>query len=325
MGLLEIIHVKHSKNKDYIIHEDIVLILGFFDGVHLGHQKVINEGIRIGKERGLKVALMTFNRHPKIVYQKIDAEDYHYLTQPSQKYKHIEALGVDILYNVFFNSEFGNLSPQDFVDQYIVDWHAKVVVAGYDYTYGKPSIASMEHLPIYAQGRFEIIQVSEEKTIEKSISSTAIRQFIKEGKIEKANAMLGYEYETLGFVIRGDARGRDLGYPTANIKPHPDTLLPKIGVYAVRFTVKGETYGGMASVGYNVTFTDKKILSTEVAVFDFNEEIYGDDVKIEWVAYLRGEEKFNHSEELIEQLKQDELESREILGYNFDLTNKIHD
>lgn len=314
MGTLDIIHVKHSKTKDYIINEDIVLILGFFDGVHLAHQKVINEGIRIGRERGLKVALMTFNRHPKIVYQKIAAKDYHYLTQPTQKYDHIKALGVDILYNVFFNSEFGNLSPQDFVDQYIVDWHAKVVVAGYDYTYGKPSIASMEHLPMYAKGRFEIIQVSEEKTTDNSISSTAIRQFIKDGEIEQANAMLGYEYETLGFVIRGDARGRDLGYPTANIKPHPDTLLPKIGVYAVRFTVKGQTYVGMASVGYNVTFSDEKILSTEVAVFDFNEEIYGDDVKIEWVAYLRGEEKFNNAEGLIEQLKKDELESRELLG-----------
>lgn len=314
MEPLEIINVKHSEDKGYIINEDIVLILGFFDGVHLGHQKVIKEGVRIGRERGLKVALMTFNRHPKIVYQKIAASDYYYLTQPKQKHERVKALGVDILYNVFFNSEFGHLNPQDFVDQYIVGWHAKVVVAGFDYTYGKPSVASMEHLPKYAKDRFEIIQVAEEKTTNESISSTAIRQLIKDGEVEKANAMLGYEYETLGFVIHGDARGRELGYPTANIKPHPDTLLPKIGVYAVRFTVKGKTYGGMASVGYNVTFSDERILSTEVAVFDFNEEIYGDDVKVEWVAYLRGEEKYNNAEELIEQLKKDELESREILG-----------
>lgn len=308
--------MKHSETRDYIVNEDIVLILGFFDGVHLGHQKVINEGLRIGRERGLKVALMTFNRHPKIVYQKVPVGDYHYLTQPTQKYKHIEALGVDILYNVFFNSEFGHLSPQDFVDQYIVGWHAKVVVAGFDYTYGKPSVASMKHLPEYAQGRFEIIQVAEEKTTDESISSTAIRQFIKDGEIKKANEMLGYEYETLGFVVRGDARGRELGYPTANIHPHPDSLLPKIGVYAVRFTVKGETYSGMASIGYNVTFSDQKILSTEVAIFDFDEEIYGDDVKVQWVAYLRGEEKYNNAEELIQQLKKDELQSREILGVN---------
>lgn len=305
--------MKHTDDKGYIVDEDIVLILGFFDGVHLAHQKVIKEGVRIGQERGLKVALMTFNRHPKIVYRKFEPGEYFYLTQPEQKYKHIEALGVDILYNVYFNSEFGNLPPQDFVDQYIVDWNAKVVVAGYDYTYGKPAVAGMEHLPSYAKGRFEIVQVEEEKTTGESISSTAIRQYIKEGNVEKANNMLGYTYETLGFVVHGEARGRELGYPTANVRPHPNTLLPGIGVYAVWFTVKGQTYGGMASIGYNVTFSNQRNLSTEVYIFDFNEEIYGDDVKIEWVAYLRDEEKYNGAEALIKQLQQDERNAKEIL------------
>lgn len=308
------IKVKHSETKDYIVNEDIVLILGFFDGVHLAHQKVIKEGIRIGKERGLKVALMTFNRHPKIVYNKFDSSQYFYLTQTEQKIEKIEALGIDILYEVFFNSEFGNLSPQDFVDQYIVAWHAKVVVAGYDYTYGKPDIAGMKHLPDYADNRFEIIQVEEEKTLDQSVSSTAIRQYIKEGEVKKANAMLGYHYETLGFVVHGDARGRELGFPTANVRSHPYTLLPKIGVYAVWFTVKGQKYQGMASIGYNVTFTDRQNLSVEVNVFDFDEEIYGDDVRIEWVAYLRDEEKFDSAEGLIEQLKQDEIDTKEILN-----------
>ncbi len=311
---LEKIRVKHGADKDYIVDEDIVLILGFFDGVHLAHQKVIKEGVRIGKERGLKVALMTFNRHPKIVYRKFDPSQYYYLTQTEQKHQHIENLGVDILYNVFFNSEFGNLSPQEFVDQYVVEWNAKIVVAGYDYTYGKPDIATIEQLPAYANGRFEVVKVEEEKTSDESISSTAIRQYIRNGEVEKANAMLGYTYETLGFVVHGDARGRELGFPTANVRPHPYTLLPKIGVYAVRFTVKGQQYGGMASIGYNVTFTDRKDLSTEVNIFDFNDEIYGDDVKIEWVAYLRGEEKYASAEELIEQLEKDEVEARRILG-----------
>lgn len=311
---MKIIKVKHSENKDYIIDEDIVLILGYFDGVHLAHQKLISEGVRIGKERNLKVALMTFNRRPGIVYSKFDAKDYNYLTQSNQKYDIMESLGVDFLYEVFFNSEFGNLEPQDFVNQYIVDWHAKVVVAGFDYTYGKPDIASIDHLADYAKGRFDVVKIGEEKTEGQSISSTAIRQYIREGQVDEANKMLGYLYETLGFVVHGDARGRELGYPTANVRPLPDTLLPKVGIYAVWFTVKGQRYQGMASIGYNVTFGDKRDLSVEVNIFDFNEEIYGDDVKIEWVSYLRGEIKFANAEELIEQLKQDEIETKDILA-----------
>lgn len=306
--------MKHPYNKHKIVDEEIVLILGFFDGVHLAHQELIKEGVRIAKERNLKAALMTFNRRPKIVYEKVSDGVYTNLTQFSQKVERIESLGVDILYKVFFNSELGNLAPQDFVEQYIVAWNAKVVVAGYDYTYGKPEIASMDTLPEHAKGRFEIVQMGEEKQSGHTISSTQIRKYIQEGEIEKANEMLGYPYETLGFVIHGDARGREIGYPTANTHTHPYTLLPKNGVYAVWFTVKGKRYQGMASIGYNITFEAGRQLSVEVNIFDFKEDIYGDDVKIEWVAYLRAEEKYSGVDALIEQLEKDEMNSRRILS-----------
>ncbi len=311
---MEIIEIKHPYNKEDIVDEDIVLILGFFDGVHLAHQELIKKGVKIAKARNLKVALMTFNRRPKIVYEKIPDGIYTNLTQFSQKAEQVKNLGVDILYKVFFNSELGNLAPEEFVEQYIVEWNAKVVVAGYDYTYGKPEIASMKHLPKHAKGRFEIVQIGEEKQAGETISSTQIRQYIQDGEIEKANQMLAHPYETLGFVIHGDARGRELGYPTANIHSHPYTLLPKNGVYAVWFTVKGRRYKGMASVGYNVTFRDEKILSVEVNIFDFNEEIYGDDVKIEWVGYLRPEIKFNSVDALIKQLDEDKIATERILN-----------
>src|SRR5699024_539776 len=311
--ILKTIKIKHPYNKDEIVNEDIVLILGYFDGVHLAHQKVIKEGVRIGREKNLKVALMTFNRHPSIVYRKLNAGQYANLTQPNQKAKLIESLGVDILYEVFFNSEFGNMPPQEFVDRYVVDWHAKVVVAGFDYTYGRADIASMAQLSDYAKGRFDIVQVGEAKEAGETISSTLIRQYIKNGEIDKANAMLGYSYETLGFVIHGDARGRELGYPTANIYSHPYTYLPGVGIYAVWFIVTGKRYMVMASIGYNVTFKNQSELSVEVNILDFNEEIYGDDVQIEWVAYLRGEVQFDGAEELIHQLQKDEEATRRIL------------
>lgn len=314
MYLLNIIKLKHPYKKEQIIDEDIVLILGFFDGLHLAHQKVIKEGVKQARKRNLKAVLMTFNRRPKLIYQKIQPEDHVYLTQPEQKYERIKQLGVDATYEIFFNSEFGLLKPQDFVDQYIINLNAKVVVAGYDYTYGKPEVASMSHLPQYANGKFEIIKVGEERMDQTPISSTQIRESIRSGQIEKANKMLGYNYETLGFVVHGDARGRELGYPTANIYSLPYTLLPKVGIYSVWITVKGKKYKGMASVGYNVTFGEQNNLSVEVNIFDFNDQIYGDDVKIEWVRYLRGEVKFENADELIKQLDQDKLDTLKTLG-----------
>ena len=310
---MKIIEIRHPYDKNKIIDEDIVLILGFFDGVHLAHRHLIEKGVRIAKDKNMKAALMTFNRRPKIVYEKIPGGSYTNLTQFTQKAEKVKELGVDILYKVFFNSDLGKLPPEDFVEDYMVNWNAKVVVAGYDYTYGKPEVASMDHLPIHAKNRFEIIKIGEEKREGKTISSTQIREYIEEGKIKKANEMLGYPYETMGFVIHGDARGRKLGYPTANIHSHPYTHLPKIGVYAVYLTVKGKRYPGMASIGYNVTFKEERKLSVEVNIFDFDEEIYGDDVRIEWIAYLRPELKFDSEKELIQQLDQDEKESRLLL------------
>ena len=211
MYTLEIIKIKHPYNKNEIVNEDIVLILGYFDGVHLAHQQVIKEGVKVARKNNMKAALMTFNRHPSLVYRKLKRNSYSNLTQPNQKAKLIEALDVDILYEVFFNSEFGNLPPEDFVEHYIVGLNAKIVVAGYDYTYGKPDIATMERLPKYANGRFKIVEIGEEKQSGETISSTMIRGYLDEGEVEKANAMLGYNYETEGFVIHGDARGRELG------------------------------------------------------------------------------------------------------------------
>lgn len=311
---MEIIKIHHPYRPLEIIQEDIVLILGFFDGIHKGHRKVIETGVRIAKEKGIKSALMTFNRHPAFVYKRFDPEYHYYLTPMKRKEQLIEELGVDVLYEVEFTSSFGSLSPQEFVDQYIVGWNAKAVVAGFDYTYGKADIANMNTLNQYAKNRFEIFKVEELDESNLKISSSRIRQTILEGKVAKANELLGYLYETTGFVIHGDARGRTLGYPTANVLSDPDVFMPKIGVYAVKLQVGNIWYDGMASIGYNPTFGYRKNISVEVHLFDFKKEIYGENVRIKWVKYLRDEERYESKEALIEQLKQDEIDSREVLS-----------
>lgn len=309
---MQIKKLKHPYSKEDIHDEAVILILGFFDGVHKGHQAVIRRAAQIGQEKNLKTALMTFNRHPSIVYRSFAAENYNYLTLNEEKMQKVKDLGVDYYYEIEFTSDFGNLSPQDFVDQYIVSWQADTVVAGYDYTYGPPDIANMENLPKYAKGRFEIECVAPQMSGESAISSTRIRKNIVTGEIVQANQDLGYTYQTSGFVIHGEGRGRFLGYPTANIFTDPSyQLIPGIGVYAVEIAVKGQIYLGMASVGYNVTFEKLKRPSVEVNIFDFDSEIYGENVYVYWHDYLRGEKKFASVDELIAQLARDEIICRE--------------
>lgn len=308
---MEIIKIHHPYHEDSIPKQPVVLALGFFDGVHKGHRTVINTAKRIAKEKNARLALMTFNQHPSIVFKKVKPEAITYLSTIERKEEFMEELGVDYLYEVDFTSAFASLSPQEFVDQYIVGLNAVAVVAGFDYTYGKKEVASMEHLPGYAKDRFEVIEVGKVTGEGEKISSTRIRQALSDGEIMEANDMLGYVYQTPGIVIHGDARGRTLGYPTANIDVKPNIRLPKVGVYAVRIKVGEEWYEGMASIGYNITFEADRQLSVEVNIFDFNRDIYGEAVAVEWHKYLREEMKFSNIEALIEQLDQDEVDARQ--------------
>lgn len=307
---MQVIQLHHPYRPDDIIDESIVLALGFFDGVHLGHQAVIQRAQQEAQLRGIKLAVMTFNQHPKIIYSNIDAQSVKYLSTTDRKLELFEGLGVDVTYLIDYTLDFGMQSPQSFVDEYIVGLKAEVVVAGFDYTYGKKDIANMQTLEGHAKGRFDIIEISELTMHEHKVGSTSIKDLLTHGNLEEANQQLGYIYQTSGYVVPGDQRGRDMGYPTANVKTNPQELLPSIGVYSVEIHVDGQWHQGMASIGYNVTFEGIRDLRCEVNIFDFDRDIYGQQVQIRWHHYLRPEIKFASAEALIEQLQQDEVDSR---------------
>lgn len=306
---MEIIKLRHPYQANEIPEDEVVLALGFFDGVHRGHQEVIGRAKNIADKNNLKLAVMTFNQHPSIVFKKLDPDQHKYLSTVSRKEELMDKIGVDYLYEVDFTSAFASLSPQDFVEQYIINLHAKTVVAGFDYTFGKKEVASMEHLPMYANNRFDIVVVEKQTLKEKKISSTRIRLALEIGDMAVANKLLGYTYATPGRVVHGDARGRLLGFPTANIEVENFVKLPRIGVYAVEILVGGQVYKGMASIGHNVTFEPNRPLTVEVYILDFSDDIYGEEVTVFWHDYLRGEEKFDSIDALIDQLKQDELDT----------------
>lgn len=306
---MEVINLHHPYEEKQIPTGDVVLALGFFDGLHKGHQAVIAAGKKEAKKRNLPLALMTFNQHPSIVFHKQNPEISQYLTNLPEKKRLLETLGVDILYVVEFTSDFAALSPQDFVDQYIVGLHGKVVVCGFDYTYGPKDIADVAHLPHYGKGRFLLKAIEKYEEDGEKVSSTRIREDLRSGKIEEANELLGRPYSFSGVVVHGEARGRTLGYPTANLQVAEDVFIPTIGVYATKILVKKKWYIAMTSVGHNNTFGEGRDLSVEVNILHFNGDIYGEKVVLEWYHLLRPQVKFKNAEELITQLGQDKMDT----------------
>lgn len=307
---MEVIHLIHPYQTDQIPADRVVLALGFFDGVHLGHQTVIQRARAEADRRNLPLALMTFNQQPRIVYGGINPKTYKYLSTNDRKMTLLEDLKVDIVYMIDYTYSFGHQAPEEFVQNYIVDINADVVVAGSDYTYGKADIANMKTLPAHADGRFDIVTVDLLKSLNRKISTTEIKNDLSSGNIERANRDLGYIYENYGTVIHGEKVGRKIGFPTANVQVNHPQLLPAVGVYAVEFWVSGRWYLGAASIGYNVTLYNDHNLTCEVYIIDYDEFIYGEKVKVRWHHYLRGEIKFDSMDGLIEQLHKDEENTR---------------
>lgn len=303
---MKVIELGYPYDSQLVDERDIVLTLGFFDGVHLGHQKVIQQAKAIANEKGLTLAVMSFNQHPSVVFKKSD--DVSYLTLRDEKEHLLKQLGVDIFYIVNFTSQFSKLTPEQFEKYYITDLHAKAVVAGFDYRYGCQASGCLEE---FAKKQSDILVhiVAKEQFEADKISSTRVREALVKGNVFLANQLLGRAYMTPGHVVHGDARGRTIGYPTANVKVDNKQLLLGIGVYVVRVLVSGKWYQGMASIGRNITFEDNRPITVEVNIFDFNEDIYGEKVKIEWLHYLRGELKFTSVDGLIEQLHADKQNS----------------
>ncbi|KXT69494.1 bifunctional riboflavin kinase/FAD synthetase [Streptococcus cristatus] len=286
--------------------EDTVLVLGYFDGLHKGHQTLFKEARKIAAEQGLKIAVLTFPESPKLAFVRYQPELMLHLNHPEERAAHLENLGVDYLYLIDFTSHFSKNTAREFFDKYVAALKAKAVVAGFDYHFGSDK-RKAEELADYFDG--QIVIVSSVNQDEEKISSTRIRETIQNGDVAKAHQLLGYPLSTRGIVVHGNARGRTIGYPTANLAPLDRVILPADGVYVVDVEHNGKIFRGMASVGKNVTFEGDE-LRFEANLFDFAEEIYGDTIRIIWLDKIRDMVKFDGIEELVAQLKSDEEVAR---------------
>jgi riboflavin kinase / FMN adenylyltransferase len=308
---VELIKLNHPHGYKIEDFPAMAIALGYFDGVHLGHQQVIGEAKKVAEANGIKSAVMTFDPHPSVVLGK-SIQHIEYITPLEEKARLIEAMGVDYLFVITFSTEFSGLLPQEFVDQYIIGLNVRHVVAGFDYSYGKMGKGNMETIQFHSRSKFDFTVVSKLSTTQdEKVSSTLIRGFLRDGKVDEMLHLLGRYYTTKGIVINGERRGRTIGFPTANVLMDEEYILPPTGVYAVKIKVDGKWHEGVCNVGYKPTFHQEKKAkpSIEVHIFNFNKEIYGESAIIEWHLRLRSERKFEGIQQLVAQIEKDKQEA----------------
>lgn len=302
--------------------KNTVLTLGTFDGIHSGHQEIIKRVIDCSETENLRNLVITFHPHPrKVINPELNLK---LLTTSEEQINIFEQLGVKNLFIINFTKEFSQLSPDEFIKKFLVEKIGlKKIVIGYDHHFGKGRGGDVEFLISSGQKYdFGVIQIPPFLIDNEPVSSTKIRAAIENGQIDKANRMLGRTYSFSGIVVEGDKRGRELGYPTANIKLNDgDKLLPQIGIYAVLVELNGIHHKALLSIGKRPTFYNDGAVIPEVYIYDFNNDIYGQEMKVSVIQKLRGEEKFNSAEELINQMNLDKENGLKVLNQIKELTN----
>lgn len=284
-----------------------VLTIGTFDGVHLGHRTILKKVNKIAEEIDGESVLLTFYPHPRKVLFGDDS--LKLINTVEEKAELLEEEGIKHFIVHPFTREFSRLNAFEYVRDIIVSGiGAKVVVVGYDHHFGRNREGGMEQLKEYAKlFEFEVHEISAEQIDNVKVSSTKIRSAIEEGKIEQANMFLTRPFSLSGIVIKGDELGRTMGFPTANIQLSKEKILPKDGVYAVDAIVKGNKLRGMMNIGVRPTITISDEQRVEVNIFDFNEDIYGEHIKVEVLKKIRNEKQFASLDELKTQIQNDKL------------------
>ncbi len=301
-------------------YKDVGLAIGVFDGVHCGHQKIIKGLVDSCRKKGMTSLIFTFEIHPRKILlstsTNLETDHNRLLITLNQKIDILADLGVDVIVISDFEQEIMNLEATEFVQSVLIETlKMKQMWVGTNYLFGKNRLGDIKLLEkLSKERRFKLHIVEPVEFEDELVSSTRIRKYLKQGDIRAANLLLGRQWTIVGTVIHGTKRGRILGYPTVNIKWDEEIVLPEEGVYAVKVKMDDEDYMAIANLGYRPTFIpgNEKELVFEVHILDFNEEIYSKELNISFVKRIRDEMQFKDSDSLIEQLKEDEKQAREM-------------
>ena len=294
------------------------LAIGFFDGVHLGHQEVIRQAVASARENGWASAVMTFDPHPRVVLGH--GSQYDGVLSPLEdKLALFAELGVDAAYVIRFNREFSEVTAEQFVKSIIVPLGVRETIVGFDFSFGHRGQGNAETLKNV--GELQVQVVSPVFLNDSKVSSTRIRARLEEGDCSAAFRLMGRPYFLKGLVVHGDARGRQLGYPTANLELIQPYVIPRRGVYAIEIEVLSDAgtaesrHNGVLNVGFRPTFdAPGGALKLEAHLFDFDGDLYGRHLALRFHSFLRPEKKFESINQLIEQITADSAKAREIFS-----------
>jgi len=301
---------------EFVYDKKTAVTVGTFDGVHLGHRKIIDKLNAVKNSKEQRSVVITFDPHPQIVLRNRD-RDIKILSTLDEKLEIFGKLDIDITYVINFTKEFSETKAEDFYVNYLLKKIGMSdLILGYDHMFGKNREGNFDTLKeLSAEFDFTIDKVDEYKPEGHHVSSSEIRHLLEKGEVSKASLLLGREYSLSGTVTEGKKLGRELGYPTANIKPDCGyKLIPAIGVYSVTAVLEGIENFGMMSIGKNPTVSDDDTIKIEVNIFSFDKDIYGKKIEIKFNEYLRDEIKFDTIEELKEQLLKDKINCEEIFA-----------
>lgn len=291
-----------------------VVTIGNFDGVHTGHKKIIDKLISSAKEHSGTPIVITFKNHPRTLFHPESI--CRMITTVEEKQHALHMLGINNIIMLNFTREIANLTADQFYSELLIGkLKVKEIVIGYDHAFGKNREGNIDYLVKLSEKTGIIVnRVEEEVCGDEVISSTFLRDQIDKGNMQMASRLLGRRYSLTGIVVKGAGRGKGLGFPTANIHPdHPEKIVPGNGIYAasVRMYDRSVFYG-MLNIGYNPTFNCSE-RSIEINIFDFNKDIYGETVTVEFYEKIRDEAKFDSPDSLVQQIKKDEIQIRKIL------------
>lgn len=289
--------VEHRKSK-------LGIAIGNFDGVHLGHQKFIKDAKEHCSSNNLSLVVITFNPHPRKI---LKAATGFLINSYVDRRSLLKACGVDHLIEIEFTRDFSTLSPGEFLDDYVLLGHGvKTLFLGYDFAFGANKTGDHKFVKDYCESRSVDFYIeSQFKESGATISSTEIRKLISGGKMLDVANLLGRHYFLRGTIVKGEGRGKKIGFPTANMEILDDLLIPRTGVYASRVTYNEMVYFSITNVGVKPTFNKRSSICVETFIFDFDEDIYGETLQVEFIDFLRDEKKFDSVNSLISQLKYD--------------------
>lgn len=305
--------MKHYHSLDEIALPHSWLTVGVFDGAHRGHQQIIHRLVEGAHEKNLPAVVLTFDPHPSKVFGRGEIK---LLTLPNERAEILGEMGVDVVITHSFNREVANITAFDFMQRLKSHIGLDHLVLGYDSALGKDREGNIPRLTeIGSELGYTVETVSAVSDESGVISSTAIRKLVAVGKVEEAAKLMGRPYRLQGRVIRGDQRGRTIGFPTANLDYSEDKLIPSNGIYACWANIGNERFKAAVTIGFNPTFTpDKKSVSVEAYLLDFDRDIYDENLQLEFVGRLRDELKFDSVDALVTHIRKDVDEARQRLA-----------